>query len=41
MLQFSGALNARDAQSISCFSLATIPSNKKQKSKAVALSQAT
>jgi hypothetical protein len=41
VLQFSGALNAGDAQSINTFSLATIPSNKKQKSKAVALSQAT
>ena len=41
VLQFSGALNAGDAQSIGNYSLATIPSNKKQKSKAVALSQAT
>ena len=40
VLQFSGALNAGDAQSIGNYSLATIPSNKKQKSKAVALSQA-
>ena len=41
VLQFSGALNAGDAQAIGNYSLATIPSNKKQKSKAVALSQAT
>ena len=37
VLQFSGALNAGSAQSIGNYSLATIPSNKKQKSKAVAL----
>jgi MBG domain (YGX type) len=41
VLQFSGALNAGNAQSIGDYSLATIPSSKKQKSKPVALSQAT
>ncbi|MGZ6043662.1 MAG: hypothetical protein ACXWNW_03825 [Isosphaeraceae bacterium] len=41
VLQFSGALNPGDAQAIGNYSLVTIPSNKKQKSKAVALSQAT
>ena len=41
VLQFTGALNAGNAQRIGNCSLATIPSNKKQKSKAVALSQAT
>ena len=41
VIQFSGALNARDAQAIGNFSLTTIPSSRKQKSKAVALSQAT
>jgi len=41
VLQFCGALNAGGAQGIGSYSLATIPSGKKQKSKAVALSQAT
>ncbi len=41
VIQFSGALDPGDAQSLGNYSLATIPSNKKQKSKAVALSQAT
>ncbi len=41
MLHFSGALNAGDAQSLSNYSIVTIPSNKKQKSNVVALSQAT
>ena len=41
VLQFSGALNAGDAQWIGTYSLATITSGKKQKSKGVALSQAT
>jgi hypothetical protein len=41
VLHFSGALNAGDAQSIGNYTLATIPSNKTQKSTAVALSQAT
>jgi len=41
MLQFSGALNAGSARGIGNYSLATIPSNKKQKSKPVAISQAT
>ncbi len=41
VLQFSGSLNAPDAQSLGNYSLATIPSSKKQKSKAIALSQAT
>ncbi len=41
VIQFSGALNAADAQNVGNYGLATIPTNKKQKSKAVALSQAT
>jgi ELWxxDGT repeat protein len=41
VLQFSGSLNAADAQLLGNFSLTTIPTSKKQKSKAVALSQAT
>jgi hypothetical protein len=40
VLQFSGALNARCAQSINSYILATIPANKKQKSQPVLLSQA-
>jgi MBG domain (YGX type)/Kelch motif len=41
VLQFSGALNAGEAQAIGTYRLTTIPSTKKQKSKALALSQAT
>ncbi len=41
VLQFSEALNAADAQSISSYSLATVAKTKKQKSKPVALSSAT
>ena len=41
VLQFSGALNAGDAQSIGDYSIVTIPSTKKHKSTVVALSQAT
>ena len=40
VIQFSGSLNAGDAQNAGDYSVATISSNKKQKSKAVALSQA-
>ena len=40
VLQFSGAVNAGGAGSTSSYSLATIPANKRQKSKSVALSQA-
>ena len=40
VLQFSGSLNAGSAQGINSYSLATIPSNKKQQKKAVAISQA-
>ena len=41
VLQFSGSLNAGGAQSIGDYSLATIPTSRRQKSKPVALSQAT
>jgi len=41
VLQFSKALNAVGDQGIGSYSLATIPSGKKQRSKAVALSRAT
>ncbi len=41
VLQFSEALDAASAESINSFSLATVPKNKKQKSKPVALAQAT
>ena len=41
VLQFSGSLNAADAQRLGNYSLTTIPTSKKQKSKAVALSQST
>ena len=41
VLHFSGSLNAADAQNLGNYSLATIPSRKKQKSKPVALFQAT
>jgi hypothetical protein len=41
VLQFSGSLNAGNAQNLGTYSLSTIPSNKKQKSKAVPVSQAT
>ena len=40
MLQFSAALNAGSAQTVGTYDLETISSNKKQKSKAVALSRA-
>jgi hypothetical protein len=40
LVQFSGAMNAADAQSTSSYTLTTIPANKRQKSKSVALSQA-
>jgi hypothetical protein len=40
VLQFSEALDPATAQSISSYTLATVPKNKKQRSKAVPLSQA-
>src|SRR5262249_51227965 len=40
VLKLSGAINAQDAQSISSYSLTTIPSNPKQKSRTIKLSQA-
>jgi hypothetical protein len=40
LVQFSGAMNAGDAQSTSSYSLTTIPTNKRQMSKSVALSKA-
>ena len=41
VLQFSEALDAATAESINSYSLATVPKNKKQKSKPVQLAQAT
>jgi hypothetical protein len=40
VVQFSGAMNPADAQSISNYTLTTIPTSKSQKSQSVALSQA-
>jgi hypothetical protein len=40
VVQFSGAMNADDAQSTGSYRLTTIPTNKRQKSKSVALSKA-
>jgi hypothetical protein len=40
VLQFTGSLNVGTAQSIGDYSLTTIPANKRQKSQAIALSQA-
>jgi hypothetical protein len=40
VLQFSGALNPRDAQSTSNYTLTTIPASKRQKSHSVKLSRA-
>ena len=40
VLQFTGSLNAGTAQSTRSYSLTTMPANKRQKSHAVALSQA-
>jgi hypothetical protein len=40
VVQFSGALNPGGAQSISSYTLTTIPANKRQKRQSVALSQA-
>jgi hypothetical protein len=40
VVQFSGAINPRDAESTSSYSLTTIPASKRQKSHLVALSQA-
>ena len=41
VLQFSEALDSADAQNLSVYTLATVPKNKKQKSKPVPLSSAT
>ena len=41
VLQFSEALDAADAQNLNAYTLATVPKNKKQKSKPVPLSGAT
>jgi hypothetical protein len=41
LVSFSGPLNAGSAQSIGDYSLVTVPSSKKQKSKQIALSQVT
>jgi hypothetical protein len=40
LVQFSGAMNTGDAQRTCSYRLATIPTNKRQKSKSVALSKA-
>jgi parallel beta-helix repeat protein len=40
VLQFSEALDSADAQNVSAYTLATVPKNKKQKSKPVQLSSA-
>jgi hypothetical protein len=41
VLQFSEALNSSDAQNIKSYTLATVPKNRRQKSKPVTLSKAT
>jgi predicted outer membrane repeat protein len=41
VLQFSEALDSADAQSVSAYALATVPKNKRQKSKPVQLSSAS
>jgi hypothetical protein len=41
ILRFSGSLNAGDAQMVGHYSIATVPNGKQQKTKPIALSQAT